>query len=70
MPKIKFECMDQFKDSNENVRLFSLERNILFKNTKDGRKLIVVLTSLIKRILHIYHNNDLVAHSASKRLYE
>ena len=60
---------DEEVNSKKNERLFSLERNILFKNTKDGRKLIVVPTSLIERILHIYHNNDLVAHPASKRLY-
>jgi len=68
------EIIEVLISNNENNlesegEKFSLENNILFKNERDGKKLLVVPTSLIERILHIYHNNQLVAHPASKRLY-
>jgi len=61
---------DESSDETSNTnRRFLLKDNILYKTERDGRTLIVVPTSLIERILYIYHNNELIAHPGSKRLY-
>ncbi len=60
--------IEQLIQNNKHDK-FILEQNILYKLGKGGSNLIVVPLALVERILTLYHNNKLIVHPSSSRLY-
>ena len=54
---------------NRSDHRFTIENEILYTTTVDGRKLLLVPLSLVESLLHLYHNDDLLIHLSAKRLY-
>ena len=48
---------------------FNLENKLLYKQDKNGQKLLVIPKIMIESILKAYHHNDLLIHPSISRLY-
>ena len=61
------EC--QINKSISKCQEFILRDDLIYKQERSGKVLLVVPYNLVESVLYFYHNQDLILHLAEKRLY-